>query len=207
MIKRPLYRAVALLGVWLSSSTSQAMTIANTYGTNYSYNQNNLFLISTQSSFLGYARSHEERFHVTYSSTVRQIDVALAHVLGSSSARISLWTDVAGNDGSLIGSWDVSGYPQADGQHHSPTSIMNISGITLIHDESYLLRITGLNDTYSGWHSVDASVGPLYSAAAYDIMGDSAVPEPSSWALMTLGAFCVGALVRRRSSRLGITTG
>jgi hypothetical protein len=63
-----------------------------------------------------------------------QIDVALTYSEGTNSVVISLFTDVSGAPGALLGSWPESGQPVS-----SPpvTTISGISGITLANGATF----------------------------------------------------------------------
>jgi hypothetical protein len=76
---------------------------------------------------------------------VTQIDIALLRQFGTNSAVISLWTDSAGQPGTELGSWTVSGFPTI-GSVSTPTASMaggqiisGITGVSLSAGQSYFL--------------------------------------------------------------------
>jgi hypothetical protein len=148
-------------------------------------------------------------FVASASGPVSEIDVAFQQVVGSDSAVVSLWTNGGNALGTELGSWTVSGFPLlASIGAGGLSTITGISGITLTAGDTYYLQIMYNAPGYGGWpfnsQGVTGNVLESGSPAGTDLTGAfdvlaAGVPEPATWAMLSLGVAMIGCAARRRS--------
>ncbi len=164
-------------------------------------------------------------FTAAVSADVSQIDLAATYAGGpTNAALVSIYTDSAGNLGTLLGSWSITNLPTATTSQFSNPTLTTISGISGVHldagDTYYLYvstydrDIVSLIDNNTGLRS-DQIVGfPVINAIVptFDVLSGGtgsnsvtgAVPEPSTWAMMILGFAGIGFMAYRRKSTLAL---
>jgi hypothetical protein len=145
-----------------------------------------------------------------------QVDMALQFVSGTNQVDVSLATDGGGvPSGTTLASWSFSNLPPYNGSCCALQTETFSSGPVLTAGITYwLVASPGGTDTAAGWmHSSTGGTNPLDyfngawntttgPAVAFDVIGnltDTAVPEPCTLLLVTLGLTV--ALVVKRSTR------
>jgi PEP-CTERM motif len=152
-------------------------------------------------------------FSPSVSGDVSQIDVSLSYVSGpTNEATVSLWTDSGGNIGTQLGLWSLSNLPTFPLFSPQFETISSITGVHLDAGSNYFLEVaTGQNDIVNWIDSNTGDTGVLagtnlnFTLPAFDILAGtgvaSAVPEPSTWAMMILGFAGISFMAYRRNSR------
>ena len=149
--------------------------------------------------------------------SLEQIDLGLSNIWNTNSANVSLWTDVSGAPGTMLGSWSVSNQPSFGSTDSTLATIAGISGIDLSAGAEYFLVVApGASDTWDTWNQSTVSTGDLlYSTdggatwgtngpgqplGAFDIIGSAAngVPEPITISLFGAGLAGAAAMRRRK---------
>ncbi|MGN6516528.1 MAG: choice-of-anchor R domain-containing protein [Rhizomicrobium sp.] len=161
--------------------------------------------------FINSGRSLAMPFKSSGDFALTQIDLGLRFLTGTNNgALISLYTDVAGNPGTLLGSWTLATLPTS---HNKLATIAGITGIDLTAGTKYFLGAASIGSTSDEWglaiplddHGGRAfqsgSWGPVAGLGAFDIIGSAhvtPVPEPPALALFLTGLVVFGAMALRR---------
>lgn len=153
------------------------------------------------------------------SQTVTQIDLAVASLFVPNTFAASIWTDNGGIPGSEVANayWSLT-------TNIAPFTCCNfvtvsgISGVTLTGGTSYFMVLAPLSATdtsgsiwadnnvglYSGLVSLNGGatwISSPFLAGAFDVLGGSSVPEPSSVLLVGMGLMGLLLSLGRRASR------
>jgi hypothetical protein len=205
----------------VTASGAQADTIYSNFGsTPPTFNESLGYGVS--GSLAGGPGTFGAEFTVpgTGNAVVTGVDVALQHILilGSNGvADASFWTASAG-----LPSTQVGGSFAVTATDNSPPAVasINITGVTLTGGQSYFLILApsdnfthvdwfannqgvvdGIADIGFGWISIGANA----ATPVFDVTGTlppvTAVPEPSTWAMMLLGFAGLGFAGYRASRR------
>lgn len=202
--------AVMGAGIALAlASSAGAAVVYSDFGPGQSYDALSGSIIGDSGSIVGgNANSNPEAmgFTAASSANVSQIDITLNLFQGSETppeVAVSLWTDVAKAPGASLGSWELSGLPFSPDP--AIETISGISGVSLNAGQGYFLEVDALNGGAYGWNFnstgamgdvfVSGADHPDTKLGAFDIVG-SATPEPAAWAMMLVGLFGVGAVLR-----------
>jgi hypothetical protein len=139
-----------------------------------------------------------------------QIDVAIGFIV-TTSFDLTLYSDSGGAPGSVITSWtDISSTEPLDSCCGLETVTPGTT-ITLNAGTQYWLLASANADDPDAWAAWDENnlhqTGPMWSSqfgvssgteGAFDVLGDPAVPEPSSASLIVCALALLGLAVRRR---------
>jgi len=187
--------------------TAAATTIYSNFG------PGNDYLGNVSRSFGGFPMVGQA-FTPSGNYQLTQIDLALVYFGGTNSVNVGLNADTGGLPGAVIATWSDPINLQAIGttccivQTFTPSSTILLSSGT----QYWIVVAAGASDTFAGWNlnntADDGSValnfgsgfsldGPL-RRSAFDVLGDSSVPEPTTLALTALG---LALLVSRRASK------
>jgi hypothetical protein len=205
-------RVATGVGIALSlvaAGSAGAEILYSDFGPGQSYNKSSGSIIGDSGSLVGEnvdSNPTAMGFISTSSADVSQIHITLNLFQGSSAApevAVSLWTDVANAPGASLGSWDLSGLPSP--LNPGIETISGISGVSLNAGQSYFLEVDALNGAAYGWNLNDTGAAgdkfvagtdhPDSTLGAFDVIG-SAAPEPAAWAMMLVGLFGGGAVLR-----------
>lgn len=204
---RTLYHAAAALiaGCFAFAAVPANATpiFSNLNATAPYYPNNNFFINSGRSLAMPFKSSGD--FELT------QIDLGLRFVGGTNNgALISLYTDVAGDPGILLGSWTLASLPT---NRSTLATITGITGIDLTAGTKYFLGAASIGSTSDEWGLAiplndhggrefqSGSWGPIAGLGAFDIIGSThvtPVPEPPPLALFLTGLAVFGAMTLRR---------
>ena len=152
-------------------------------------------------------------FTATGDYVVSQLDLSLNWYQGTNSMTVSLLTDSGNAPGALLGSWVISGLPNLP--YPPITTISGITGVTLAGGTTYFLQVSpGDVTTQGGWLLGPSIGGLMYFPSgvpgggntitvrlpAFDVVG-TAVPEPNTATLLTLGVASLVACAHRSLKR------
>ena len=193
-------------------AASHADVIFSDLGAGNSYNCCVGFTISGPSSIPGFYAAQGDGFISPGPYNVTQIDIALTNASGTNEADISLWTNVGGLPGAILGNWTVTNQLHFGSTSNALTSISGITGITLTSGGSYYLIAAPIDaDTWDAFNeNITGAGGPhvqnlgsgftggccTATIGAFDVLGE--VPEPSTLAILGVGLVSFGLIRRRR---------
>ena len=210
-MKRSVLKCASFAATLAIGASAQANTIFSDFGPGGAFDTITSEVVSGPTGFFAGTQTPAWAFTSGGDYAVGQIDLALSNFAGTNSAVVSLWTDVGGALGTELGSWAVSGQPSDS----TPlTSINGITGVNLTSGDSYFVQVeAGASDTFDGWSlntqgyvsdfANNGFSGAQNTAGAFDVLSPSAAaPEPNAWALMIVGTFGTGALLRTRRRKL-----
>jgi hypothetical protein len=200
-----IFAALLSTGVFTNPANASSVIFAN-IATGVPYDNDG----TTVAGFSGFLPPAAP-FSPSVSGDVSQIDVALSFVWGpTNEATLSLWTNSGGNLGAQLGSWSLSNLPTFPLYLPQFETISGITGVHLDTGSNYFLQVaTGPNDILNWIDNNTGDTGvldgiPNYTLPAFDILDGngvaSAVPEPSTWAMMIFGFVGVGFMAYRRKS-------
>jgi hypothetical protein len=136
------------------------------------------------------------------------MDFALIDAGGTNSGLVELTSDASGMPGAVLGSWTVSGVPNAYGLVGLPVSVSVTAGlqywVTIQPDGSDTVLDWALNSQGLSGEDGATTDGTTYSIEdytlpAFDVQG-SAVPEPSTFVLGLAAAALAGLRLCRKIS-------
>jgi PEP-CTERM motif len=185
--------------------------IFNDFGAGHSYNsQKGLTIAGTQSmpGFVewGEAFTPHGRFDLT------EISMALGWFAGVNGVTVSLDTNIGGAPGTAVASWSFVGLPQFGTTNSTVQTMTFARGIVLLPGQTYWLvaaplgastqAVWNLNSTgVTGLAAVNFGTGWLTTkvpSGAFEVFGQSVVPEPGTWFLFGTGLLAVLAAIRKK---------
>jgi len=160
-----------------------------------------------------------DTFTPSTTGTLSDITVALEFIQGVNAATVSLRADTGGVPGAVLESWTVSSLPPADGTFHTPTTVSDVTNVPLNAGTHYWVVIAATaNSSRLEWMFIDSGIGARSHAGSIDLgaswetllstqgafrvtenLSTSAVPEPASLALWSIGVLgiAVAGYLRR----------
>lgn len=137
------------------------------------------------------------------------MDFALIYFSGTNSALVELTGDASGMPGAVLGSWTVSGVPNAYALAGLPVSVSVTAGLqywVAIQPEAsdtvlaWAYNTQGISSEYGATKDGTTYSIATYTLPAFDILG-SPVPEPSTFMLgIAAAALLAGRVWRKRLS-------
>jgi hypothetical protein len=212
--KNILRSSVVLLGLMAAFPVaSRAHSIIfNDFGAGDSYSsQNGLTIAGTQTTHgfeeWGEAFTPNHRFDLT------EIIMALGWFGGRNGVTVSLDTNSNGVPGKALASWSFSGLPGFGTTSNTVQMMTFAPGIVLQPGQTYWLvaapsagstqAVWNLNSTgVTGLAAVNSGTGWLTTtnvpSGAFEVLGQSVVPEPGTWFLFGTGLLAVLAAIRKK---------
>jgi len=159
-----------------------------------------------------------EVFTVAQTGTLATIAIALQFVSGTNAATISLRADAGGVPGAVLESFSVSNLPVDDGAFHVPTTVTDSVNAVLVSGSDYWIVASTSASNLLSWKFSDDVAGNQASSedggstwgfvdietqgafrVTENVLRVSSVPEPSTLALLNVGAgIRAGNWLRRR---------
>jgi hypothetical protein len=208
--------AVILVGLMASFSiaSSADSVIFNDFGTNQSYNSSVGLAIAGAQSMPGFIK-WGEAFTADARFDVTQIRMALGSFTGVNGVTVSLDTNNGGAPGKALATWSFVGLPQFGTTNRVVQTMTFASGIVLQPGQMYwLVTAPFAANTQAVWNLNSTGViglgavnfGGVWLTAtvpsgAFEVVGKSVAPEPSSWLLFGAGLFGILGTLRKRKSR------
>jgi hypothetical protein len=204
--------AVILLGLMASfpiASRAESI-IFNDFGAGHSYNSGAGLTIAGTQSMPGFVEWGEPltpiaRFDLT------EIEMALGWVAGVNGVTVSLDTDNGGGPGRALASWSFVGLPRFGTTNSIVQTMAFAHGIVLQPGQTYWLVTAPLAaNTQAVWNFNSTGVNGLgavnfgnvwlttqVTSGAFEVLGKSVVPEPSTWLLFGTGLLGILGAVPR----------
>ena len=204
--------AIILLGLMASFPiASRADSIIfNDFGTGHTYNSATGLTIAGTQSMPGFVEwgqpfTPNARFDLT------QVSMALGWVAGMNGVTVSLDTNNGGAPGKALASWSFVGLPPAG----TTTNIVQTKtfgpGIVLQSGQTYwLVAAPSAANTQAVWNLNSTGVIGLAAvnfgnvwlttrvpSGAFEVLGKSVVPEPSTWSLFGTGLLGILGAIRK----------
>ena len=201
-----------IVGATADAATSYADVIFSNLGAGNSYYCCGGSTVSGPSSFSNSYAAQGEGFTSPGHYNITQINIALTNASGTNGAYISLWTNVGGLPGAILGNWTVTNLPQFGTTSNTLATISDITGITLTVGGSYYRIAEPIaSDTLDVWndnvtgaggpHVQDTGAGFVNTCCApngaYEVLG--VIPEPSTFAILIVGLASFGLISRRKT--------
>jgi hypothetical protein len=200
--------AAVTAGAW---NAAHASVIFTNLGAGNSYAGGIGWTVTGPNSYDGQA-DQSMPFTAAITADVSQIDIPLNFLFegGSPSdpgpehtGTVSLWTDTGGSLGTNLGSWSVT-VPNS-----GLITISNIGGIDLTMGASYFLTASASGDDWDFWVQnstgqqgtfIDAGSPQFATLGAFDVLGVSPTPLPSTWLMLLSGLVGLGFIAYRAES-------
>lgn len=128
------------------------------FGAGYTYDLGSGATLSGKQSVVNSRRDQGFQFISTKTGTVASIQAALAWVIGTNAATLSLYNDNNGMLGSLLLSTNLTALPALNGQYFTPTKIAPTTTATLLTGSKYWLVATSAPDAWLSWQYVTTGV-------------------------------------------------
>lgn len=204
-------KTILVAGAFLAlGSAAFADTAYSSFDPGNTFNTGSGWTTSGMSSAIGHEYVCGETFVSATSGNVVQINIALGYVVGTNAATVSLYSDNAGELGSVLGSWNISDMGSF-GSAYTPSSINIAGGPAISAGSSYWVVAKAADDAWLAWNqTLSGLTGTLYQSfdgapgyfpnanqAAFSVE-TRPVPEPVSMVALASGAL---ALMRRRRSK------
>lgn len=135
-----------------------AQVAYSNFGTGYTYDLGSGATLSGKQSVVNSRRDQGFQFISGRTGTVASIQAALAWVIGTNAATLSLYNDNNGMLGSLLLSANLTSLPALTGQYFTPTKIAPTSSATLLAGSKYWLVATSAPDAWLSWQYVTTGV-------------------------------------------------
>ena len=207
--------AVILLGLMASFSIASRAdsVIFNDFGTGHSYNSSRGLTISGTQSTPGFIE-WGEAFTPHARFDLAEIRMALGWVTGVNGVTVSLDTNNGSGPGTPLASWSFVGLPQFGTTNSIVHTMTFANGIVLQPGQTYWLvtapfaantqAVWNLNSTgVVGLGAVNfgnvwlTTTGP---SGAFEVLGKSVVPEPSTWLLFGAGLLGIMGALRKEKA-------
>lgn len=208
---------VILVGLIASCSiaSNADSVIFSDFGTDHSYNSSVGLAITGAQSTAGFnewgeAFTPDARFDLT------QIRMALGSFTGVNGVTVSLDTNNGGAPGKALASGAFVGLPQFGTTNAIVQTMTFANGIVLQPSQTYwLVTAPFAANTQAVWNLNSTGIVGLGAvnfggvwlttrvpSGAFEVIGNSVVPEPSSWLLFGAGLFGILGTIRKRKSRI-----
>ena len=205
--------AAAALAVAGQANRVEAQVVYNNFGAGDSYNTATGWTVSTTPIDQKVA----QQFTPSGTGVLTSIEVAMGLVQGVNHFDLALLTDSSNTPGSVIESWSVDNAMGTFGSNNVPIFLASALNPLISVGTPYWIAIGTSTQTWSAWNWNDqgatgllasGSNGGSFNPPANNTLGamrvtvrPSAVPEPSSMALLFGGgAGCMFMIRRRRKS-------
>lgn len=206
---------IALAGMGTSSIFASTV-VFNDFGPGSSYESGTGWTVAGSSSSAGMYYASAMPFTPSGDFNLAQIDIALSYISGDESFVVDLDSDNGGTPGSVLASWTLTSGLPSFGSCCSVNTLTPTSTVSLSDGVQYWLVASPSDPGGTAWgawnfNNTGATGNVLYQTSpggaftppggntlgAFDVLGNSPVPEPAS-AGMTLGAALFGGLLWRR---------
>lgn len=153
------------------------------------------------------------RFSPSLSLPLFSVDFAAGLIVGTNTVLISLRADSAGQPGSTLEIWTVTGQMGDFGLDNPIISVNSVARPPLSAGTNYWLTLSvpNLLDDWSAWNQATSATGTvafqegtgnwsvLSSTAlpAFRINAEEEIPEPSTWLLVLMGLVPIRCALRR----------
>ncbi len=207
--------ALAALTLSTLALSARADVVANTFGAGDSYDTGTVRVIAGAGSMLFHYNSAAITFIPSATVSLTSIELALRHLNGTNSYKITLALDSGGQPGTALESWFVS--------PPTPTGIVPLTSVTSVVAPQldagtmyWLMAQSTANVQSCFWYVNDQGIntGSVYSQItsgatpwtsisnpdlAFRVSGNTAAPEPGTLGLLALGALSMAGRRRSRS--------
>jgi hypothetical protein len=212
--------AVTLLGLMgcitsFPIASRAESVIFNDFGAGHSYNSAQGLTVAGTQSMPGFVEWGEAftpngRFNLT------QITMGLGWLAGVNGVTVSLEANNFGAPGKTLASWSFLGLPQFATTNAAVQTMTFAQGIVLQSGLTYWLVAAPLGtNTQAAWNLNSTGVtgpgavkfGSVWLTAsvpsgAFEVLGNSIVPEPPVWSLFSVGLLGLLGAIRKRKTAL-----